>query len=197
MFSPDINGDSGTFLYQNDSDGYTVFDICAKVLIDVEKKTLYIYNCIMDYQDLSFNGRQDDIIFKNGGIKAFKKRGDYVDAINSLTKNFFGDTWRCYARYTKKNINKEQKKNLKILKNVKDVKELKDLSYLPNDILEIISKNMAKWTNIIKVTPDDMKYYLEIKNINIGASANDWGKYYAWDTIISVYNPLQPPVSNL
>lgn len=182
MFSPDTNGNSGTFVYQYNGD-YTTFDVCAKVLIDIEKKTLYIYNCIMDFEYMSFNDRKDDIIFKNGGIKALKKTGNYDDAINKLTTYFFGDIWRCHALYKKKNINKENKKNLKLVKNI---------SYLPNDIHEYITNKMTKWSNIKKVTSNDMKYFLEINEINIGAKASDWGKYYAWNSVISVYNPLVP-----
>lgn len=176
-FIPDLDSESGILLYRYNGD-YTQFDVCAKILIDIDKKTLYIYNCIFDYKYFALGSRSNDIKFQ-GGIKAFKKEVEYSFVINSMKDLFFGKDWRCYNRYTKKNICKDRKKIFK---------QLKNLTHLPYDIREYIANIMIKWQNIKKVKYEDIDLFNKIAENNIGAVATEWGKYYAWGSVIGVYN---------
>jgi len=174
-FIPDMKSESGTLLYRYNGD-YTYYDVCAKILIDVDKKTLYINNCIIDYDHfpMSFN----DIKFK-GGIRAFKRDSEYESVIKNMTELFFGKDWRCYSRYKKKNIIKERKKLFKNLKN---------LTHLPYDIHEYIVNKMMKWQDVKKITFEDIDYFKKKIEENIGAKASEYGKYYAWGSLIGVYD---------
>jgi len=180
-FIPDLDTESGVLLYRYNGD-YTQFDVCAKILIDVDKKTLYIYNCIMDFEHFPPGSGNNDIKFQ-GGIKAFKKEEEYSYVINNMKNLFFGEDWRCYNRYTRKNICKDRKKIFK---------QLKNLTHLPYDIHEYIANTMIKWQNIKKITFEDIDQFKKLAEKNIGASASDWGKIYVWGGVIGVYKPSIP-----
>ena len=180
-FIPDLDTESGVLLYRYNGD-YTQFDVCAKILIDTDKKTLYIYNCIMDFEHFPPGSSNNDIKFL-GGIKAFKKEEEYSYVINNMRDLFFGKDWRCYNRYTKKNICKDRKKIFK---------QLKNLTHLPYDIHEYIANTMIKWQNIKKVTYEDINLFKKIAENNVGAAVSEWSKIYAWGSVIGIYNPSIP-----
>jgi hypothetical protein len=174
-FIPDLYDHTGILNYRYNGE-YTDYYIYAKVLIDIDNKKLYLYNCIMDFNHVRFSGNDTKFI---GGIKAFKNLKCYNEIIDNMTKLFFGEEWHCYSRYKKKNYVKDKKKSLKMLKS---------LTYLPHDIHEYIANIMVKWKDITKITLEEYKLLINKIDENIGASVNQYSNLYPWGCVIGVYN---------
>ena len=66
------------------------------------------------------------------------------------------------------------------------------LPNLPYDIHEYIANTMIKWQNIKKVTYEDINIFKKIAENNVGAAVSEWGKIYAWGSVIGIYNPSIP-----
>jgi hypothetical protein len=175
-FIPSITDNTGIFIYRYSGD-YTTINIYAKILIDIDHKILYIYNCITDYDHMSYDSKNDLKFI--GGIKAFKKSGDYEDIIKTFTDKFFGKEWRCYSRYKNKNKIKDKKKVFKLLKN---------FTYLPYDIHEYIADKIIKWKDVQKLTFEEGKNLVNQIEENIGVNISEHSKIYSWHSIIGVYN---------
>jgi hypothetical protein len=178
MFVPDTNGKTGYMLFVCDAD-YTFIDVCARVLIDVERKMLYFSSLIVDYECI-FWGEEKKYV---GGMKAFKKMDDHQQIVQNMVERFFGMDWRFslgYSKYQKKSHAK---------KNEKRVKLFDAGSVLNNDMYGEILRMMSDWTDVSRVTSDDIKHLKQVAVDNVGA-VEGWGRYYAWNSTIAVYNPV-------
>lgn len=179
-FILDNDGQSGYILFDYDGD-YTYIDVCCRVLIDINKKELYISDIIVNYECIFW----EDELKYTGGFKAFKRLEERNQILNTVMR-FFGPEWRYHLRFTKRH-----QKNLKksLFKKIQ-----RTAGSLPNDMQHFIVELALPWKNKeYKVMPNDIQRLNDIVNSNVGA-VNDTGfgieRCVVWDDIVAVYNPI-------
>lgn len=179
MLVPDSTGETASMLYLLDGD-YVFTYVAAKLLIDVNRKKIYISSIIVDHECI-FWGEINQI---TGGIKSFKKIQDHQDIMRTIVGKFFGDDWRFSLRYTKyhqKSYTKKDKLRIKMLD---------EKGVLNEDVYEQIINKMKNWNDSSHIiTRDDMKYMNKLASDNIGVNYG-FGIKYAWNKTIAVYKPV-------
>lgn len=174
----DNDGQSGYILFQLVGD-YTYIDVCCRVLIDINKKELYISDIIVDYECI-FWGSESKY---TGGFKAFKRLEERNQILNTITR-FFGPEWRYHLRFTKRHQKNLKKGLFKKLKRTSDS--------LPNDMQYVILEMALPWKNKeYKVMLHDIQRLKNIINANVGVvNYIGFGRCVVWDDIVAVYNPV-------
>jgi hypothetical protein len=173
MFVPDKGGDAGDLLFVGDAD-YSFVDICARVLIDKHQKQIYIASAVVDFEN-TFWGEENKYI---GGLRVFKRK--YESVAEDMVQKFFGVDWRFHIGFKKRhqrNIAKRHRKQLKALD---------PECALPLDIQRsILQKMNASWPGEVSVIKKEQIARLkDIAKNNVGAAG-----YYAWNSVIAVYQP--------
>lgn len=175
-FIPDTSTLFGTLLYQYNGD-YTNYDICARVIIHKETRTLYVLNTIFNYDFYGFHN--DDIHIKGAGLRALKKRrGETEDSFANMTERFFGPGWhvhRGFKRCHKKNLYRQFLKKARVI------------TQLPDDIHSEIARSLlSQWDQVTPVTQAESDSLKVLTKKHIGAGVG-CGTYYAWSCTIGVF----------
>lgn len=189
IFIPDSNGTSGLFYYQlNGEDANS--HLYASVLIDAERKMLYIYECHFSYTDLAvYNfGKRLAKDIKNGRMSDLK---DYsFDAIGNYEynlKKFFPNDWGVSYDYTLR----RHKQCIKTYRKKINRLERATQKPLPTDLKTLIHSKCVLWTDdqMHERLSDDTKAFLNqmFKTHGGGIQATSWGVVYPWGKIIALY----------
>jgi len=174
-FIPDPSTLFGT-LYYKYNDDYTNYDICARILIHKETRTLYVLNTIFNYDYRGF-GDDEDIHIEGASMRALKKRrGETDDSFTNMTEKFFGPGWhihRYFKRCHKHNLYKHF------------LKKARAITQLPDDIHSVIARSLlSQWDHVTPVTQAESDSIQKLCGEHVGGRL---GMLYAWSCTIGVY----------
>lgn len=175
-FVPDPSTLSGTLFYDYNGD-YVNYDICSRILIHKETKTLYVLNTIFNFDYYGFH--DDDVHIKGASIRALKKRrGETDDSFANMTARFFGPGWHVHRGFKRCHKNNLYKRFLK---------KARIITQLPDDIHSEIARSLlSQWDGVTHVTQTESDSLQELIKKHIGAG-EAMGMYYAWSCTIGVY----------
>lgn len=181
IFLPSLDGNSGLYYFTLNGE-YAITNLYANVLIDAERKIIYMYSVIFEYSNYGYKDIENgDIIQLRSGEYTENDIGYYEEHL----KKFFGEDWIVSYNYTLKVHKKRMKKFRNKLNRIIKANN----KFIPDQIKQIILIKCCKWINCTKISKDIQNKLLKTFETHGGKIPTPDGCcYYPWGKIIALYD---------
>lgn len=175
---PDLDGQSGWLSYDYGEDGMIYFHAYCRLLINPEKKEIFVSDTIVYY------GNNHNRNYFTGSFRAFKTLNEQYTFVDIVMQSFFDPGWKFKLGFTTRhesNIKNRLAANVDVL-----------CDSLPTDLQQLIIEKAMFWHGKKKnIDSNDIDKIDNDHDVNCGSGRLNTGKTYKWNEVVVICNPIR------